>query len=81
MTETAGKPLTRYATRQEIPPAHRGGYTRGRGELVVEGLDYDQAVAAARRRVPEDASGAEVVGGDGLPARPRGRLPEGGAGG
>jgi hypothetical protein len=38
---------------QEIPPDHRGGYTLGRDELVVEDLDYDQAVAAARRRVPE----------------------------
>lgn len=53
MTETAGQPLTLYATMQEIPPDHRGGYTLGRDELVVEGLDYDQAVAAARRRVPE----------------------------
>lgn len=53
MTETAAQPLTLYATVQEIPPDRRGGYTLGRDELVVEDLDYDQAFAAARRRVPE----------------------------
>ncbi len=45
--------LTRYATVQEIPPDHRGGYTLGRDELIVEDVDYDQALAAARRRVPD----------------------------
>lgn len=53
MTETAAQPLTLYATVQEIPPDHRGGYTLGRDELVVENHDYDQAFAVARRRVPE----------------------------
>jgi len=47
------RPLTLYATVQETPPDHRGGYTLGRDELIVEGVDYDQALAAARRRVPE----------------------------
>jgi hypothetical protein len=37
---------------QEIPP-DRGGYTLGRDELVVEDVDYDQALTAAQRRVPE----------------------------
>lgn len=45
--------LTMYTTVQETPPDHRGGYTLGRDELVVEEADYDQALAAARRRVPE----------------------------
>jgi hypothetical protein len=45
--------LTLYATVQEIPPDHRGGYTLGRDELVVEDVDYAQALTAARRRVPE----------------------------
>lgn len=45
--------LTRYATVQEIPPDHRGGYTLGRDELIVEDVDYDQALAAARRRLPD----------------------------
>lgn len=53
MTETEAQVLTLYATVHEIPPDHRGGYTLGRDELVVEDLDYDQAFAAARRRVPE----------------------------
>jgi hypothetical protein len=53
VTETAAQPLTLYATVQEIPPDHRGGYALGRDELVVEDLDYEQAFAAARRRVPE----------------------------
>jgi hypothetical protein len=47
------RPLTLYATVQEAPPDHRGGYTLGRDELIVEDVDYDQALAAARRRVPE----------------------------
>ncbi|MEP7739938.1 hypothetical protein ABKW28_20025 [Nocardioides sp. 31GB23] len=38
---------------QEIPPDHRGGYTLGRDELTVQDSDYDQALAAARRRVPD----------------------------
>ncbi|MDP3968097.1 MAG: hypothetical protein Q8Q02_07425 [Nocardioides sp.] len=46
-------PLTMYATVQETPPDHRGGYTLGRDELIVEDVDYDRALAAARRRVPE----------------------------
>jgi hypothetical protein len=45
--------LTLYATVQEIPPDHRGCYTLGRDELVVEDVDYDQALTAAQRRVPE----------------------------
>ena len=45
--------LTMYATLQETPPDHRGGYTLGRDELIVEETDYDQALAAARRLVPE----------------------------
>ena len=53
MTETAATALTLHATVQEIPPDHRGGYTLGRDELVVEDVDYDEALAAARRRVPE----------------------------
>lgn len=55
MTSAAGEPtaLTLYATVQEIPPDHRGGYTLGRNELVAEDVDYDQALVAARRRVPE----------------------------
>lgn len=53
MTETAAQPLTLCATVQEVPPDHRGGYTLGRDEFIVEDLDYDQAFAAARRRVPE----------------------------
>ena len=44
--------LTMYATVQETPPDHRGGYTLGRDELVVEETNYDQALAAARRLVP-----------------------------
>lgn len=50
---TEARPLTLYATVQETPPDHRGGYTLGRDELIVEDVDYDQALAAARRRVPE----------------------------
>ena len=46
------RPLTLYATVQETPPDHRGGYTLGRDELVVEDTDYDRALAATRRRVP-----------------------------
>ena len=54
MTATAGgTALTLYATVQEIPPDHRGGYTLGRDELIVEDVDYDQALEGARRRVPE----------------------------
>ncbi len=51
MTETAARVLALYATVQEIPPDHRGGYTLGRDELTVGDSDYDQALAAARRRV------------------------------
>lgn len=53
MTETRGRVLTLYATVQEITPDHRGGYTLGRDELAVEDSDYDQALAAARCRVPD----------------------------
>jgi len=53
VTETAATALTLYAIVQQIPPDHRGGYTLGRDELVVEDVDYDQALAAARRRVPD----------------------------
>lgn len=52
MTELTAQALTPYATVQEIPPDHRGGYTLG-AELIVEDVDYDQALEAARRRVPE----------------------------
>jgi hypothetical protein len=45
--------LTLYATVQEIPPDHRGGYTLGQDELTVEDSDYDQALEAARRQVPD----------------------------
>jgi hypothetical protein len=51
VTETEVRVSTLYATVQEIPPDHRGGYTLGRDELTVEDSDYDQALAAARRRV------------------------------
>jgi hypothetical protein len=53
VTEPSGQAPTLYATVQEIPRDHCGGYTLGRDELVVEDLAYDQAVAAARRGVPE----------------------------
>lgn len=53
MTETAARVLTQHATVQEIPPDHRRGYTLGRDELTVEDSDCDQALTAARRRVPE----------------------------
>jgi hypothetical protein len=53
VTEAAAQALTLYATVQEKAPDHRGGYTLDRDELVVEDVDYDQALAAARRRVPE----------------------------
>lgn|GEM_PF-5626536 len=52
-TPADGAALRLYATVQEIPPDHRGGYTLGRDELIVEDVDYDQALEAARRRVPE----------------------------
>jgi hypothetical protein len=52
VTEAAAQVLTLYATVQEIPPDHRGGYTLGRDELVVEDVDYDQAFAVARRTRP-----------------------------
>jgi hypothetical protein len=45
----AAQVVTLYATVQAIPPDHRGGYTLGRNELIVEDVDYDQALAAARR--------------------------------
>ena len=54
MTGGAARVLTLYATAQEGPPDHRGGgHTLGREELTVEDSDYDQALAAVRRRVPE----------------------------
>ncbi|GAB7005258.1 hypothetical protein JCM18899A_27310 [Nocardioides sp. AN3] len=53
MTDNPAQAVTLYATVQEIPPDHRGGYTLGREELIVEDLDYDRALAAARRRVPD----------------------------
>jgi hypothetical protein len=53
VTETQARVLTLYATVQEIPPDHRGCYTLGRDELAVEDSDYDQALAAARCRVPD----------------------------
>lgn len=43
MTETQARVLTLFATMQEIPPDHRGGYTLGRDELTVEDTDYAQA--------------------------------------
>jgi len=45
--------ITLYATVRETPPDHKGAYSLGRDELVVEDADYPQALAAARRRVPE----------------------------
>ena len=51
MTEAVATVLPLYATVQEIPPDHRGGYSLGRDELVVEDVGYDQALAAARRHV------------------------------
>lgn len=36
--------LSMYATVQEAPPDHRGGYNLGRDELVVEESDYDRAL-------------------------------------
>jgi len=53
VTETAATALTLYTTVQQVPPDHRGGYTLGQDELVVEAVDYDQALDAARRRVPD----------------------------
>jgi hypothetical protein len=53
VTDAAEEKLTLYATVQETPPDHRGGYTLGRDELIVEDVDYDQALEAVRRRVPE----------------------------
>lgn len=53
MTETEARALTLYATVQEIPPDHRGGYTLGRDELTVEESDYDQALTVTRRQVPD----------------------------
>ena len=53
MTETQARVLTLYATVQELPPAPRGGSPLGRDELAVEDSDYDQALAAARCRVPD----------------------------
>lgn len=50
---TAGEAVTLYATVREIPPDHRGGYTLGRDELIVEDVDYDHALAGASQRVPE----------------------------
>jgi hypothetical protein len=49
---SAGEVLTLYATVQETPPDHRGGYTLGRDELIVADADYDRTLVAARRRVP-----------------------------
>ena len=45
--------LSMYATVEEAPPDHRGGYTLGRDELVVEESDYDRALTAVQRLVPE----------------------------
>lgn len=45
--------LSMYATVEEAPPDHRGGYTLGRDELVVEESDYERALAAVQRLVPE----------------------------
>ena len=53
MTDAAEQRLTLHATVQEIPPDHCGGYTLGRDELIVESVDYDQPLEAARRRVPQ----------------------------
>jgi len=51
--DAAEQKLTLHATVQEIPPDPRGDYALGRDELIVEDVDYDQALEAARRRVPE----------------------------
>jgi hypothetical protein len=39
---------------QETPPDRCDGYTLGRDELIVPDVDYDRALATARRRVPEE---------------------------
>lgn len=67
-----GTALTLYATVQEIPPDHRGGYTLGRDELIVEDVDYDQALEAARRRVPS-AGGSSPCGSSATPSPPADR--------
>ena len=38
---------------QGIPPDHRGGYNLGRDELIIEDVDYDRTLEAARRRIPK----------------------------
>ena len=53
LRERAAAVLRMYATVQEVPPDHRGGHTLGRDELVVEEAEYDQALVATRRLVPE----------------------------
>jgi len=53
VNQAAARGLTLYATVQETPPDHKGGYALARDELVVEDTDYGQAREAARRRVPD----------------------------
>lgn len=53
MTQIPGRGIILYATVQETPPDHKGGYSLGRDELVVEDADYGQALETARRRVPD----------------------------
>jgi hypothetical protein len=52
VTASAEQALTLYARFQEIPPYHRGGCALGRDELVLGGIDYDQALPAARCQLP-----------------------------
>lgn len=45
--------LTLTAAVQQTPPDHRGGYDLARDRIVVEAGDYDEALDAATRQVPE----------------------------
>lgn len=53
MTETAGRVLSLFATVQETPPDHKGGYSLGRDQIVNEDTEYEQVLKPARRRVPK----------------------------
>lgn len=53
MTQIPARGVTLYATVQETPPDHKGGYSLGRDQIVVEDDDYGQALETARRRVPD----------------------------
>ena len=49
--------LTLCATVRETPPDHKGGYSLGRDELVVEDTDYPHALAAGGARARSSADG------------------------